>query len=160
MKAHASTLSPSSPDCDLSLKAVHEAEVDLNYTMYYPLTQKYQSLYPRVDGQASEGATDHKAIRSREQGKASRQDNPMWGLVEQSMSDGTLEELRDGKLGQSFIIEAPRSNTACDNARTAKYKKQRISSSPGGGVNGRGEVKPKEAAISDGEISDGGFFEE
>ena len=77
--------------------AVHEAEVDLNYTMYYPLAEKYQSLYPRAElqGPPDEGKTSR--IGGRAKRKVGGEKPPLWPLIERAMTESTLEALRDGK---------------------------------------------------------------
>ncbi|CEJ55802.1 hypothetical protein PMG11_02037 [Penicillium brasilianum] len=72
-------------------KEIHAARVNLNYTIYYPLTEKYISLYPKSDSNPSgEAKENNKTV------EASRP--PMWSVVEKSMEEGTLDDLREGKL--------------------------------------------------------------
>ena len=63
---------------------VHEHEVDLNYALSYPLTQKYISLF-----------ADGKDLTREEK-------PPLWEVVEQCMQEGTLEQLREGKLDHTL----------------------------------------------------------
>lgn len=64
---------------------MRSAEVDLNYTQYFPLTETYVSLYPqnKVDSEGSKAKTE---------GTGSKP--PMWAEVEQCMEEGTLDQLR------------------------------------------------------------------
>ena len=91
-------------------RQLHEAKVDLNYTLYSPLNQKYISLYPntsksRKDQEDNDRLTDvrdlQEATKDIEAGLL-RNDNgqkpALWYVVEKAMNDGTLEALRDGKL--------------------------------------------------------------
>lgn len=92
---------------------LHEARVDLNYTLYAPLDQKYISLYPdkgkkRTAQDDSDGAIashdQHAPINREEIGilsNESGQKPPLWYEVEKAMKNGTLELLRDGKIAKS-----------------------------------------------------------
>lgn len=66
---------------------VHEAEVNVNYAIYYPLDRPYSCLYPKRKAEEQEdtltGVNGDQAIRQ---------------LVEQCMADGRLKDLREGKL--------------------------------------------------------------
>lgn len=98
-------------------RQIHETEVDLNYTKYAPLGEKYISLLPNVEKRkgnlpiASEDSsmlnpeeTDHLIDFEDEQSNllrlASGAKPPMWYRVEECMLQGQskLEALRDGKL--------------------------------------------------------------
>ena len=57
--------------------------MDLNYTQYYPLLEKYQSLWPNHSN--TKGAV------------ASGKKLEMWFLIEKAMLEGSLEELRNRK---------------------------------------------------------------
>lgn len=59
---------------------MHISEVDLNYAQYYPLSERYVSLFPR-DGSAVDES-------------AERKKPPMWAEIERRMEDGTLNKLR------------------------------------------------------------------
>lgn len=73
-KAAAAESADSSSREELKAK-VHEAEVDLNYTMFSPLLEKYVALY----GKGGEGV-----------GRQTRN----WELVEKAMETNTLNKLR------------------------------------------------------------------
>lgn len=60
---------------------MHISEVDLNYALYYPLSERYISLFP--------------ANESNEEGSAERKKPPMWAEVERRTEEGTLDELRN-----------------------------------------------------------------
>ncbi|EQL34168.1 rRNA-processing protein EFG1 [Blastomyces dermatitidis ATCC 26199] len=90
---------PNKEELDSLEEQIYLTQVDLNYAIYSPLTEKYISLYPnqRRDKQAPElepEPEDSDIIRN-----CSGEKPPLWHAVEQSMKDGTLELLRDGKLG-------------------------------------------------------------
>jgi hypothetical protein len=69
---------------------MHVAEVDLNYTQYYPLYQRYISLYPQKDVGGSETVNQDEHIDD------TTKKPPMWAEVEKSMVNGTLDQLRNG----------------------------------------------------------------
>jgi rRNA-processing protein Efg1 len=99
-------------------RRLHEAKVDLNYTLYAPLDQKYISLYPsNSNGENTRGKKDNAKV---EQGQdASTKDDaagifrndsgqkpPLWYEVEKAMETDTLEALRDGKILKADKDEA------------------------------------------------------
>ena len=67
---------------------MHVAEVDLNYTQYYPLNERYISLYPQKDSAIVNGGQD-------EDVDTAAKKPPMWAEVEKRMTDGTLNQLRN-----------------------------------------------------------------
>ncbi|KAJ5888235.1 rRNA-processing protein efg1 [Penicillium taxi] len=75
---------------------IHAARVNLNYTVYYPLTEKYISLYPK-----SQEKADNKAGKESESAQTPDKTDvkpPLWSVVEKCMKEGTLDQLREGKL--------------------------------------------------------------
>ena len=143
--------------------AIHEAEVDLNYTIYYPLLEKYHSLYPRAPNLGSDHAKDYKETIINEKRETGDQKPPLWKLVEQSMSDGTLEELRDRKVGTKGATAKARSVTNHDMVHVSRHMDGGISTncdkgSKGGG-GGEGRPRVKEGTTVDEEMSDDSFFE-
>ncbi len=91
---------------------LHEAKVNLNYTLYAPLDQKYISLYPSTSKPRKDQEDDDKLTNVRDLEEVTkdieaglfRNDNcqkpPLWYEVEKAMHNGTLEALRDGTLLQ------------------------------------------------------------
>ena len=77
-------------DQELARKKVHIAEVDLNYSLYFPLDRPYSALYPTC--KASSGKT-FAPVEAHE--AESKGDRIIWGLVESAMESGTLKDLRD-----------------------------------------------------------------
>ena len=77
---------------------MHVAEVDLNYTQYYPLSESYVSLYPQKSSTDDEkgGETTEAAPRP-----------VMWAEVEKCMEEGTLNRLRN-RVSTAKAITAPR----------------------------------------------------
>ncbi|KAJ5038396.1 uncharacterized protein L3040_007259 [Drepanopeziza brunnea f. sp. 'multigermtubi'] len=69
-----------------SLKAqMHIVEVDLNYTQYHPLSERYISLYPPA---GSEEEDTNKTDKERPK-------PAIWAEVERAMEEGTLDRLRN-----------------------------------------------------------------
>lgn len=68
---------------------VHLCDVDLNYTLYYPLNEAYSSLYKK-DAQ-DDAASLPEVNRS----------SPMWTVVETAMAKNQLQALREGHLLKS-----------------------------------------------------------
>jgi rRNA-processing protein Efg1 len=91
-------------------RKLHLAKVDLNYTLYAPLDQKYIALYPGTakprrdqdEDDAAEAEQDRiQATKDDEAGllrTASSQKPPLWYEVEKAMENNTLDALRDGKI--------------------------------------------------------------
>lgn len=75
---------------ELASKKAHVAEVNLNYSIYYPLERPYSALYPARKAYSGENsALDDTSIA---EGKGDRQ---IWTLVQKAMKSGTLTDLRD-----------------------------------------------------------------
>lgn len=91
---------------------IKEAEVDLNYTIYAPLGEKYISLFPPTGKEKISGMSglSKSFLEPEEEAEVRRlkDDNivrnatgmkpPMWFRVQESMQNRTLEQLRDGGL--------------------------------------------------------------
>ncbi|KAF2773113.1 hypothetical protein EJ03DRAFT_154227 [Teratosphaeria nubilosa] len=141
-----------------------DAEVDVNYAIYYPLDKSYVSLYPtkrKKEGKNDDDAAEeHKA----QKGEVERQgDKEMWEMVRQCMADGTLDDLRNGKLTAG---EEQAKETAAPEVKPVVNKKQQSKKEkalPGDAHGNRRERRiaaaaAKAKAESDNE-SEGGFFE-
>lgn len=154
---------------------MHEAEVDLNYTQFCPLSERYVSLYPQQKKTDIEGGED--AMDTEPPAKP-----PMWAEVEQCMENGTLVRLRNRDTTQ------PRTSKTLE-LRPAKPKpKAVLPPSDTSGMNRRerrsqhrvqegGKKKNKSVGFEKNEVfgasesvirvdandadeSDGGFFED
>ena len=79
--------SKSTEEVEILKAEMHVAEVDLNYTQYFPLSEPYISLYPQKN------SSEEEPVSSKEVG--SRPKPPMWGEVEKCTEDGTLTRLRN-----------------------------------------------------------------
>ena len=130
--------------------AVHVAEVDINYALYHPLDEKYQSLYPRKGNNAV--SAEHSLDNSISQ-TAGTMRPAIWSVVEKCMSEGTLEALRDGKMGKSLPDGRPRQHIS-RKARLQESRKEIKLSNEKGGSTKKTATQAKE------DDSDGGFFEE
>ncbi|MCJ1389512.1 18S rRNA maturation protein [Xylographa bjoerkii] len=136
---------------------IHEAEVDLNYTMYYPLAEKYQSLYPRTGSQEARDDSEGNEIGGRGERKLGGERPPLWFLIERAMAEGTLEALRDGKGDR--VVSLKSKPQASIHSKAAKGVETRHITD----INRRDGVKLEGGAVSnneDDDMSDGGFFEE
>lgn len=70
---------------------VKDAEVDVQYAVYYPLEKDYVPLFPRKQ----KGSEDD----DEDVGEVERKGDPvMWETVKRCMADGTLDALRNGRL--------------------------------------------------------------
>lgn len=126
-------------------REIHNAEVDLNYTLYHPLTKKYSSLFPRKETQEASDGTATSATKTMQ----ARQDKPaMWAVVESCMENGTLQALRDGNLRTGAAPVKPLKSSI--HHRTSEKQQKAKQSKP--------DATPIVTEQADG--SDGGFFEE
>ncbi|KAL9576143.1 MAG: hypothetical protein Q9212_007346 [Teloschistes hypoglaucus] len=128
---------------------VYSAEVDLNYTIYHPLTDKYIGLFPR---QNTHEKQDERTIAPENPVKARLGKPAMWAVVENCMKDGTLQALRDGKLRTKDDPKTPAQPPA-QRAGSRKSQKQRKD-----GYQAENSRRP--AVKEQEDESDGGFFEE
>ncbi|GAM88351.1 hypothetical protein ANO11243_063840 [Dothideomycetidae sp. 11243] len=108
----------------------HGATVDLNYALYFPLEREYVSLWPRK----KEGD---------EQAEERMGDRDMWLLVEKCMADGTLDDLREGKV-EGCGVENGETDLAESHAVDKKTK---------------AKTKKTTQKAEDSDSDDGGFFE-
>ncbi len=154
---------------------MHVAEVDLNYTQYYPLYQRYISLYPQKDSNESEPRPPD------EHNEDTTEKPPMWAEVEKRMADGTLNQLRNGSSatlvsqGKSRSLRVPLVQSKAGSAKakltstSAKHPQGSIKSKTRSSrqleqeISDNGKQKvPKKVPLASYEEdeSDGGFFEE
>ncbi|KAF8864113.1 hypothetical protein BDZ45DRAFT_643423 [Acephala macrosclerotiorum] len=83
---------------------MHVAEVDLNYTQFYPLSEPYVSLYPPKGKGITEKEEDEEIEEAKPKPK-------MWAEVEKCMENKTLDRLRK---------RAPKSATPANTSRRLK----------------------------------------
>jgi hypothetical protein len=149
LKKELSTLEDDSKRIKLQQR-IHNAEVDVNYAINYPLMKPYSSLYPKSKTRKTDDSED--AEDTGEDAKNSAEiDGPkgdveMWKAVEKAMEEGTLNELRYSK--ETVPAEPP---------KKAKKPKVKENKSKAGKeiTSGKDAYLAREAA----EESDGGFFE-
>ncbi|KAI9791664.1 MAG: 18S rRNA maturation protein [Piccolia ochrophora] len=129
---------------------LHEAQVDLNYTLYHPLDQKYVALYgSRGGGGETEDTQEHTVTRERPS---------MWKVVESMVSESDLQALRDGKSGHGVATSGPSAATLSTQPKEKRQHRHR------GSLNQDAkEARPSETeevnVEKSGEDSDGEFFE-
>ncbi|KAJ6131426.1 hypothetical protein N7523_001886 [Penicillium sp. IBT 18751x] len=102
------------------------ARVNVNYTIYYPLTEKYIALYPKSKSSGKDGAESESDADSEQKTHGDDAKPPMWAIVEKCMEEDTLAELREGKLniGPDGKQTAPPSAKAVAVSNTKKSKKE------------------------------------
>lgn len=128
------------------MRRIHNAEVDVNYSIYYPLLKPYVSLFPKVKkGDDTLGEVDKSGADNIDGPKG----NPeMWKAVESAMQEGTLEALRESKDGVTIPGPKP---AVLDNKKMTKPMQG----------HGKGQEVRKDAhkTLDEDEDSDIGFFE-
>jgi hypothetical protein len=156
------------------------AQVDVNYTIYYPLTEKYLSLYPQEKKREVVDGHNQKVVNTDDEGEESEDEEmqtsgdentnkkkgekpPMWGIIKKCMADKTLDRLRDGKLNIGFDGKPLQSSEVTTTSSVAKITgKEEVETT----TNKEKEKKRKRKEIEveqpkeEEEDSDGGFFEE
>ena len=138
LKKRLDASSPDTTEYKQLEQEVHDAEIDVNYTIYHPLTEKYRSLFPRQEDTPGGEAAARKLVTVKP---------AIWNMVEQCTADGTLEALRDGKLVTG--ISAKEKKPPPEKPRSTRKVE-----------NGLAESKlAKDIAPQEDEESDGGFFE-
>ncbi|KAB8253661.1 hypothetical protein BDV32DRAFT_31506 [Aspergillus pseudonomiae] len=158
------------------------ARVNLNYTIYYPLAERYVALYAdaKKKDQAKDGDDDEDGDAKYMLVHANAADKPaMWHTVEKCMKDGTLELLRDGKLkngelGAEATKKANLENKKASARDSAQHKdttktsvkpqrredKKGKDSRGSSSKNDSRHFRARQASPDDnGDESDGGFFE-
>ena len=133
--------------------SVHAAQVDVNYTIYYPLTEKYVSLFP-----LEKRASDKNVSQSPETGKDVSIEGkmvrpPMWAIVERCMEEGTLDQLREGKLSTQYSVHLKTTSVkSLDNLQKTKK-------SPNSDPNANATPDNHAVTAERDDDSDNGFFE-
>ncbi|GIJ82837.1 18S rRNA maturation protein [Aspergillus pseudoviridinutans] len=187
-----SDLDPATKEEKLAALAakIHAAHVNHNYTIYYPLTQKYVALYAEQKKQKKESSAQSEKPNEPDAKVVSKliyettgERPPMWRVVEKCMEDGTLDLLREGKLDgaegekSSQAPEQKKSKKSKDEDQHARNKssKEKVSGKASGKSRkseAKPDRKPKRSSAMEGAYwsanehkdddneSDGGFFEE
>lgn len=150
LRTQLASTTANTPEYEILADRVHCAEVDLNYTLYHPLTEKYVGLFPRQEAQKGHHGTGAPAKTPAHP----RKDKPaMWTVVEACMANGTLQALRDGKLQMTASMPLRPQGTAtthvaCHNLSEKGHKASAT------------EHLASPATNEYEDIDDGGFFEE
>jgi hypothetical protein len=140
-------------------KRIHNAEVDVNYAIYYPLMKPYSSLYPKSKNQKTDDSEDAEEEGEATKNNSSEIDGPkgdvdMWRAVEQAMEEGTLEKLRYSK--NAVPAEPPKKNKK---KPMAKENKNETSDGKTKSTQQKAAGSRSYPVQDEGEESDGGFFE-
>lgn len=149
----------------------------MNYTIYYPLTEKYISIYAEKKskgekgGQAEDGDQDMEEEEQARQGEdglsasATAEKLAMWRTVEKCMEDGTLDLLREGQLGLNGEKESGEKNKAESSKKKSAgekgstKEKTDVKASKTKARQGKSTKHSAPAPADEGDESDGGFFE-
>lgn len=147
-------------------RRIHTARVNLNYTIFFPLTEKYIALYAdeqkkKKGKEKGRGKTSEDHSQSDVDDEVSQSDDTpkpdMWYIVERCMKEdaGKLELLREGKLDTSSpgldVLPAEGEEGGAGDSGTKSNRKEKRK--------GRGEEKEPEETSRVSDDSDGGFFE-
>ena len=154
LKKELSSLEGQSQKASLKQR-IHNAEVDVNYAIYYPLMKPYSSLYPKSKSKKSDDSNE--ADEEDDKNKSEEIDGPkgdveMWKAVEQAMEEGTLDKLRYSK--DAVPAEPPK---GIKKPKVKEVKKDKADSKPQKMQHTNGTSYYNTHAEDD--DSDGGFFE-
>ncbi|KAJ4993706.1 hypothetical protein SVAN01_00760 [Stagonosporopsis vannaccii] len=139
-------------------KKLHNAEVDVNYAISYPLMKPYSSLYPKSrKAKTTETDESDEAKAKPEEVDGPKGDVMVWKMVEQAMEEGTLETLRNSKSREE-IPGAPPKKSKSAKTKTAKEAPPKKTYAPLEVPKNRREARAA-AREAEAEDSDGGFFE-
>lgn len=147
---------------------MHVAEVDLNYTQFFPLSEPYISLYPSKGANSKDEDEKTEDIKSKPK---------MWAEVEKCMEHGTLDKLRNrppntpANTSKRLERKVAKSTQVEIVDTTGMNRRERRSLR---GLNKEGKPKNKSAGfeknkafgatlsanMDEADDSDGGFFEE
>ncbi|CAG8100362.1 unnamed protein product [Penicillium olsonii] len=156
---------------------ISDCQVNINYTIYYPLTEKYLSIYPKSNGKPEAAEAE-----SSKKGTEAAQAKPaLWPIVAKCMEEKTLDLLREGKLNINFkgekIEDTSSKATTKDtnkekstkkehqkDSKTASHKDKSAKRDKHSGKNDKSARKAESKHVApqpsaDDDESDGGFFE-
>lgn len=141
-------------------RKVHNAEVDVNYAISYPLMKPYSSLYPTAKKSKSKNveADDSDEAKSKpEDIDGPKGDVMVWKMVEQAMEEGTLETLRNSKSREEIPGALPKKGKSTKTKATKDALPKKTYAPLVVPANRReARAAAREAEEED---SDGGFFE-
>jgi len=150
LKKELSALDDDSKKAELQQR-IHNAEIDVNYAIYYPLMKPYSSLYPKSKSNKSSNSEEAEDTGEDSKNNADvdgpKGDVNMWKAVEQAMEEGTLEKLRYSK--DAVPAEPPKKSKK----PKAKENKKESKASHTASTSHNHPVQDQD------DDSDGGFFE-
>jgi len=135
-------------------KKVHDAEVDVNYAIYYPLMKPYTAMYPKSRVGQSDDQESEAQAKSNSEVDGPKGDKDMWRAVEKATEEGTLGALRSSRHGLPVVL-------AKEQIKTPSLKPKAPVANPKT-IEGRNrrERRAHNARLQEAaEDSDGGFFE-
>jgi hypothetical protein len=158
---------------------VHIAQINVNYTIYYPLSEKYISLYPQdkkkkttSDNKNQNDSDDDSEIElppkcgHKKAADTKNEKPPLWPIVEKCTANGTLDQLRNGKLNIGFDgkpkpIPNPKTESTALSSSSSLQKNREKAGSQG---TKRSDLKTASKTNQqydepEEDDSDGGFFE-
>jgi hypothetical protein len=141
-------------------KAVDEAETELNYAQFYPLEKAYVPLFPTKNKKKNEEGEGKEGSGVQDIERVG--DPKMWNIVQKCMKEGTLDDLREGRLEESGVGVAKRKEDVGTNGKGVKPSqsaKSKDSKTTGKSERDSSVRKPRVEEQDDDEDSDGGFFE-
>jgi hypothetical protein len=141
-------------------RKLHNAEVDVNYAISYPLMKPYSALYPKSKKSSTTAETDDsdEAKSKPEDVDGPKGDVMVWKMVEQAMEEGTLETLRNSKSREE-IPGAPPKKSRPAKTKTPKDAHEKPKKTHAPLVVPANRREARAAAREADDDSDGGFFE-
>lgn len=144
-------------------RKVHNAEVDVNYAIYYPLMKPYASLYPKSkkekEGESDESGDGDAGEKSNREVDGPKGDLTMWKTVEKAMAEGTLDALRNSKEGMPSFAPKEKEKKTKMSEQAAKNKEKKMQERLAAAKNRRERRALETQAQEEAEESDGSFFE-
>jgi len=153
-----------------ALQRLHIAEVNLNYTLYYPLMRPYSALFPKNrddDPSYSTPDVEDHSTKGQEAGDSeeslaaltTKGDRAIWMAVERAMELGTLDDLRNSKALErdSQTVKQPQVKKKESDSRRKHVLKEKGRDQQG--TNMRSKAEQVDFGNTADEDSDGGFFE-
>jgi hypothetical protein len=138
-------------------KAVDEAETELNYAQFYPLEKAYVPLFPTKNKKKDHEGGDGEGAGVQDVERAG--DPKMWKTIQKCMADGTLSDLREGRLEKNGPGFGKQKESAASNGKGAKATKSKDTKAAGKVERNSNARKSRAEEPDDDEDSDGGFFE-
>ena len=144
------TAQPEDASLEALNSAIANAQVDLNYTIYSPLMEKYQSLYAPGRDKEAPKQLSAVSIDVDEIAQCAKHRPFMWTVVSTCTDEGNLDSLREGRLRSRYANKADEARPIPTREARSMKKSDRNQISP---------TSPTLANINGEEDSDGAFFE-